>query len=207
MAEGRPATPQAEEAWARPPGSGHGESDCGEAWIGLAVPGKASVQDHDALPRPVPLPHEHGSRLEPVAAGLLPNNRTVTLASVSGSDAVQAAHGLLVEVPKAFGLEPIREHAKQQVPRQRFRRLAPEHAPPLGAQGRKIEIAQPRDLVARRLSNTSPAADARFRATLSQALRRGEETLQVGRHKRLRNFSQPPTPGEEAVNLKAPAGE
>ena len=52
------------------------------------------------------------------------------------------------------------------------------------------------------------AADARFRATLSQALRRGEETLQggVGRHKRLRNFSQPPAPGEEAVNLKAPAG-
>ncbi len=38
------------------------------------------------------------------------------------------------------------------------------------------------------------AADARFRATLSQALRRGEETLQgcVGRHERLRNFYQPP---------------
>jgi hypothetical protein len=33
------------------------------------------------------------------------------------------------------------------------------------------------------------AADARFRATLSQALQRGEETLQgcVGRHERLRN--------------------
>jgi hypothetical protein len=43
------------------------------------------------------------------------------------------------------------------------------------------------------------AADARFRATLSQALRRGEETLQgcVGRHERLRNFSQPPAPGRK----------
>src|SRR6266487_4073775 len=147
MAEGRPATPQAEEAWARPPGSGHGESDCGEASIGLAVPGKAPVQDHDALPRPVPLPHEHGSRLKPAKARLLPNNRTVTIATVSGRDAVQAAHGFLVEVTKAFGLEPIREDAKQQVPRQRLRRFAPEHAPPPGAQGRKIEIAQPRDLV------------------------------------------------------------
>ncbi len=41
------------------------------------------------------------------------------------------------------------------------------------------------------------AADARFRATLSQALRRGEETLQgcVGRHERLRNFYQPPLRG------------
>src|SRR6266498_3750339 len=145
MAEGRPGTPQAEEAWARPPGSGHGESDFGEAAIGLAVPGKASVQDHDALPRPVPLPHEHGSRLEPVKAGLLHKSRTET--TVSGSYAVQEAHGFLVEVTKAFGLEPIREDAKQQVPRQRLWRFAPEHGPPPGAQGRKIEIAQARDLV------------------------------------------------------------
>jgi hypothetical protein len=36
------------------------------------------------------------------------------------------------------------------------------------------------------------AADAKFRATLSQALRRGGETLQgcVGRHERLRNSHQ-----------------
>src|SRR6266498_6112534 len=61
--------------------------------LGLAVPGKALVQDHDALPRPVPFPHEHGSRLEPVKARLLPNNRTVTIATVSGRDAVQEAHG------------------------------------------------------------------------------------------------------------------
>jgi hypothetical protein len=78
---------------------------------------------------------------------LLPNNRTVTIATVSGGYAVQAAHGFLVEVTKAFGLEPIREDAKQQVARQRLRRFAPEHAPPPRAQGRKIEIAQPRDLV------------------------------------------------------------
>src|SRR6266498_2014237 len=146
MAEGRPGTPQAEEAWARPPGSGHGESDCGEASIGLAVPGKASIQDHDALPRPVPLPHQHGSRLEPVKARLLPNNRTVTLAAVSRGNAIQEAHRFLVEVTKSFGLEPIRENAKQQVPRQRLWRFAPEHGPPPGAQGRKIEIAQARDL-------------------------------------------------------------
>jgi hypothetical protein len=39
------------------------------------------------------------------------------------------------------------------------------------------------------------AADARFRATLSRALRRGEETLQgcVGRHERLRNSHQHPS--------------
>ena len=36
---------------------------------------------------------------------------------------------------------------RKQVPRQRLRRFAPEHAPPPGAQGRNIEIAQPRDLV------------------------------------------------------------
>ncbi len=43
------------------------------------------------------------------------------------------------------------------------------------------------------------AADARFRATLRRALQRGEETLQgcVGRHERLRNFSQPPAPGRK----------
>ncbi len=42
------------------------------------------------------------------------------------------------------------------------------------------------------------AADARFRATLRRALR-SEETLQgcVGRHERLRNFSQPPAPGRK----------
>ena len=39
------------------------------------------------------------------------------------------------------------------------------------------------------------AADARFRATLSQALRSGEEALQgcVGRHERLRNSHQHPS--------------
>ncbi len=118
---------------------------------GCVQPGNGAVcrifRKRRALPRPVPLPHEHGSRLEPVKARLLPNNRTVTIATVSGSYAVQQAHGFLVEVTEAFGLEPIREDAKQQVPRQRRRRFAPEHAPPPGPQGRKIEIAQPRDLV------------------------------------------------------------
>ena len=76
---------------------------------------------------------------------MLPKNRTET--TVSGSYAVQQAHGFLVEVTKTFGLEPIREDAKQQVPRQRLRRFAPEHGPPPGAQCRKIEIAQARDLV------------------------------------------------------------
>src|SRR6266496_795155 len=47
-----------------------------------------------ATPRPIP--HEHGSRLEPVKAGLLHKNRTET--TVSGSYAVQEAHGFLVEV-------------------------------------------------------------------------------------------------------------
>jgi hypothetical protein len=44
------------------------------------------------------------------------------------------------------------------------------------------------------------ASDARFRATLSRALRRGEETLQgcVGRHERLRNSHQHPSEGSRS---------
>src|SRR6202043_2553879 len=38
-----------EEAWAGPAGAGHGKGDLRQAAIGGAVPGKALVQDHDAL--------------------------------------------------------------------------------------------------------------------------------------------------------------
>jgi hypothetical protein len=62
------------------------------------------------------------------------------------------AQHLLVEVAKAFGLEPIGEDAKQQVPRQMIRGFAPEHGPPSGAQVRKIEIVQARDLVRKLVS-------------------------------------------------------
>jgi integrase-like protein len=99
------------------------------------------------VPRPAPLPHQRGSRLEPAKAGSVAKNGTETMATVSRSDAVQEARGFLVEVTWAIGLEPICQDAKQQVPRQRLRRLAPEHGPPSRAQGWKIEIAQGRDLV------------------------------------------------------------
>src|SRR5262249_32352533 len=85
-------------------------------------------------------PVQRGSRLEPLQAGLLPKERTPAIAAVSRSDAIQEAHGFVVEVTKAFGLEPIREDAKQQVPRQRLRRFTPEYGPPPGAQARKIDI-------------------------------------------------------------------
>src|SRR5262249_4126871 len=139
------ATAQPEEARPRPPGPGHGESDCGEASVALAVPGKALVQDLDALSRPVPLPHQNGSRLEPLAAGLRPD-RTAAVAAASRCNAIQHAHCLLVEIAQAFALEPIGQHAKQQVTRQMFRRLAPEQSAPPGAQVQKVEIAQARDL-------------------------------------------------------------
>jgi hypothetical protein len=45
----------------------HGKRDLGQAAIGGAVPGKALVQDHDALRLAVPLPHQDGSGLEFVA--------------------------------------------------------------------------------------------------------------------------------------------
>ena len=49
---------------ARPPGAGHGKRDPRQAAIGGAVPGKALVQDHDALGLAVPLPHQDGPELE-----------------------------------------------------------------------------------------------------------------------------------------------
>jgi hypothetical protein len=49
---------------AGPAGAGHGERDLRQAAIGGAVPGKALVQDHDALGLAVPLAHQDGSRME-----------------------------------------------------------------------------------------------------------------------------------------------
>ena len=65
------AAAQAEEARAGPAGAGHGKGDLGQAAIGRAVPGKALVEDHDALGLAVPLPHQDGSGLEAVTAGMV----------------------------------------------------------------------------------------------------------------------------------------
>jgi hypothetical protein len=81
-----------------------------------------------------------GCRVSRVVRGL-----AEAIATVSGSYPVQAAHGFLVEVTKAFGLEPIREDANIRCRGRGSGAL--RHAPPPGTQGRKIEIAQPRDLV------------------------------------------------------------
>jgi hypothetical protein len=99
------ANAKPKEARAGPAGAGHRKRDLGEAAIGRAVPGKALVQDHDALGLAVPLPCQDGSGLEAMAVVALCR----VFVSIAGPcrHLVKEPLGVPVEIAKAFGLQAI----------------------------------------------------------------------------------------------------
>jgi hypothetical protein len=69
--------------------------------VGGAVPGKALVQDHDALGLAVPLPHRDGSRMEAMTAGVVAPRLDFVSVPGSRGDLVEEALGVPVEITNA----------------------------------------------------------------------------------------------------------
>ena len=108
---------QAEEPRAVPAGAGDGEGDLRQAPIGLAVPGKAIGQHGDPLHMAVPFAGQHGAG--PYTRDLRLGLDHGRLPAASGDPPViEQPTAFAVQVAKAIGLQPIGQHAKQQMPGQ-----------------------------------------------------------------------------------------
>ena len=70
---------------------------------------------------------------------------------LGGHSTVEKAPALAVQVTEVIGLQPIGQHAEEEMPGQVRGRLPPEHVPPPGTKRANVEIAQARDLDIERL--------------------------------------------------------
>src|ERR1700760_1595099 len=104
---------KAEETGAGPAGAGDGKGDPGQAPIGGAVPGKALIENDDALGSSIPLPHQGGAGLKAVAAV----SRLGGAVSLPGThcDPLEEALRVAVEIAKTFSLQAVGDHAIEKM--------------------------------------------------------------------------------------------
>src|SRR5664280_2630961 len=113
------------------PGARGRKGDLGETVIGLAIPRKAIGHHHHPLRLAVPLPDQNCSRSQfsPLLVEAY-QPRGYCRTGLLCACAIQHLLGLMIEVAKAFGLNPIGDDRKQQMPRQMIGRWSLKHTQP-----------------------------------------------------------------------------
>ena len=168
---------QTKEPGAVPAGAGDGERHLGQARIGLAIPGKALGQHSDPMHPPIPFPGQHGA-----GSDICDHPAVIHRAFARGlrrRRIVEKALALAVQIAEMIGLQPIGQHAKQEMPRQVRGRLPPEHVVPSGAKRAGVEIAQARNLDVERLRSGAGPTFTRGMASGRAAL--GLPSARLGR--------------------------
>src|SRR5262249_53140832 len=104
---------QSEKPGTVPTRAGYGESDLGQAWIGLAVPGKPVREHHDPLRLTIPLARQQGARLQFGSGSVEVSREPVGLIGRPRPDPVKQAPTVGIQFPEPIGLQPISQNMKQ----------------------------------------------------------------------------------------------
>ena len=141
---------QPKEPRSIPATAGDGERDLREAGVGLAAPREAVGKYGDLVHLTIPFATENG-------AG--PNLGTATGRTQGAPRSCLRRFGMIEQTPilvikiaVPVGLQPVRHHAKQKMARKVTGWGPPEHGMPTAAKPPDVEIAQTRDLDAKRFT-------------------------------------------------------
>ena len=138
---------QAEEFRSIPTRPRDREGNLGQAWIGVAIPGKAIGKHCHPLHLPVPFAGEDGAG--PEHRGPLAQPHGVLSSLVRRPRAVEQTRSLSLQVAQTISLQPVSQGPKQQMTSKVGRRWPSEYDLPMAAKLSDVEITQARDLDAR----------------------------------------------------------
>ena len=120
------------------------EGNLGQAWIGVAVPGKAIGKHCHPLHLPVPFAVEDGAG--PKLRGPLAQLHGVLSSLVRRPRAVEQTLSLTLQVAQTISLQPVSQGAKQQMTSKVRRRWPSEYGLPMATKLGNVEITQARNL-------------------------------------------------------------
>jgi hypothetical protein len=133
-----------EEPGSAPAGTGDGDRNLGEAWIGLTVPRKALGQNRNPVHLAVPFARQDRSRSEVLGTS---SQIDGALPCILGRPrTIEQPLTFNIKVAQVVGLETVRQDPEQQVTWQVRGRSFTEHGVPAAAKTTDVEIAKARDL-------------------------------------------------------------